>query len=129
LSAGGAQQQPPPPPPPQQQAAPVPHTPQYPQQQPQYAPPADPRMRGYAPPVPQNRQYATGRSPVAALILSAIIIGVGQFYNGDTKKGIVMLVIAIVVVPLTVGFAWLPLAIWSAVDAYQVASGKSALWS
>ena len=94
-------------------------------------PAADPRVRGgqQPPAVPGEKQYATGKNPVVALILSALIVGVGQFYNGDTKKGIVMLLGAIILGALTFGLGWLGILIWSAVDAYQVASGTTPLWS
>ena len=93
------------------------------------APAADQRMRGGAPPVGTvEKRYATGRNPVHALILSAVIPGVGQFYNGDTKKGVLMLVGAVVLFVPTVGIAWVGIAVWSAIDAHAVASGKAALW-
>ena len=75
-----------------------------------------------------GKQYATGKNAVVALILSLVIVGVGQFYNGDMKKGGIMLGAAVVFGAVTAGFGWLAIAIWSAVDAYQVASGKSPLW-
>jgi TM2 domain-containing membrane protein YozV len=70
----------------------------------------------------------TGKSPVLAAILSLVIVGVGQFYNGDIKKGALMLAIALVFGAATGGLLWLALAIWSAVDAYKVASGTGKLW-
>ena len=76
-----------------------------------------------------NKQYAVGKSPGVALILSLIIVGIGQFYNGDNKKGAIMLISAVVAGILTFGLGWFAIAIWSAFDAYNVASGKSPLWS
>ena len=58
----------------------------------------------------------------------ALIVGLGQFYNGDTKKGAIMLVAALVLGIATAGVLWLGLAIWSAVDAYQVANGTGKMW-
>jgi|SRR6185295_5465942 len=75
-----------------------------------------------------GKQFATGKNPAIALILSIVIVGVGQFYNGDMKKGAIMLGAAVVFGALTAGLGWLAIAVWSAVDAYQVASGKSPLW-
>jgi TM2 domain-containing membrane protein YozV len=75
-----------------------------------------------------GKQYVTGKNPPVAMILSFFIPGVGQFYNGDMKKGAVMLGAAVVFGALTAGLGWLAMAIWSAVDAYQVATGKSPLW-
>ena len=89
----------------------------------------DERLRGGGQVVATgDKRYATGKNPTVALILSLVIVGVGQFYNGDVKKGAVMLVGGIVLVLLTAGIGWIPVWIWSMYDAYQVASGKSALW-
>jgi TM2 domain-containing membrane protein YozV len=85
----------------------------------------DPRVRG---PQYPNKQYATGKNPGVALILSILIPGVGQFYNGDTKKGVLMLLGALVLGPATIFVLWVAIGIWSALDAYQVAGGKSPLW-
>lgn len=87
----------------------------------------DPRIRGAVPAAPP--QYATGRSPVVALILSGVIVGVGQFYNGDHKKGAIMFIAALVAAMFTFGLGWFGVAIWSAIDAYRVASGKTPLWT
>jgi TM2 domain-containing membrane protein YozV len=70
---------------------------------------------------------ATGKNPTLAAFLSAIVPGLGQFYNGDVKKGWIRLAIAVVGGSATYGLAWFGAAIWSAIDAYQVASGKSSL--
>lgn len=68
------------------------------------------------------------KSPAIAVILSLLIIGAGQFYNGDGGKGAVMFLIAIVLVPATAGFLWLPLAIWSAIDAFSGAGDPEQRW-
>jgi TM2 domain-containing membrane protein YozV len=73
-------------------------------------------------------QAATGKNPILAAVLSAVIVGVGQFYNGDFKKGAAMLAGAVILGALTAGVLWLALAIWSAVDAYQVANGTGKIW-
>lgn len=109
---------PPPAPLPQAPLQQAPPPPQYPVQ-------GDPRVRGVAYP---NRQYAVGRNPGVALILSILLPGVGQFYNGDTKKGLLMLLGALLLGPVTLFVVWLAILVWSAIDAYQVASGKSPLW-
>jgi TM2 domain-containing membrane protein YozV len=75
-----------------------------------------------------DRPRATGKHPVLAAVLSAVIVGVGQFYNGDVKKGAVMLLGAVILGTATAGAAWLGLAIWSAVDAYRVANGTGKMW-
>jgi TM2 domain-containing membrane protein YozV len=86
-------------------------------------------MRGGAAPATMSeKRVATGTNPVLATILSFFIPGVGQFINGDTKKGAVMLVLAIVLLVPTVGVGWLAMQIWSAVDAYRVATGTAQRW-
>ena len=93
------------------------------------APAPDPRMRGGAPPATvSTTQIVTGKSPVLATILSLLIVGVGQFYNGDVKKGVTMLVVGLVAGAATAGIGWLGVGIWSAVDAYRVASGTAQRW-
>jgi TM2 domain-containing membrane protein YozV len=92
-------------------------------------PPPDDRMRGDTTThVDKAPRFAVGRNPAVALILSLVIVGVGQFYNGDNKKGAIMLGGALVAGVLTAGLGWVAVAIWSAVDAYRVASGKAPLW-
>lgn len=75
-----------------------------------------------------GKRFASGKNPVTAVILSMLIIGVGQFYNGDVKKGIVMIISAIVAGSLSGGVLIFPVWLWSAFDAYQVASSKAAIW-
>ena len=86
-------------------------------------------MRGDARPSQVvDRPRVTGKNPVLAAVLSAVIVGVGQFYNGDPKKGAVMLLGAVILGAATAGLAWLALAVWSAVDAYKVANGTGKTW-
>ncbi len=77
----------------------------------------------------QEKLYAEGKNPWIALILSLLIIGLGQFYNGDIKKGAIMLAVGVVGVMLNLGVSWFIVAIYSAIDAYLVASRKSTLWT
>jgi len=72
--------------------------------------------------------FAEGKNPVVATILSLLIVGLGQFYNGDAKKGAAMLVGAIVGGGLSAGAIWLLVAVWSAVDAYRVAKREIPIW-
>src|SRR5436309_14035185 len=82
-------------------------------------PEADPRVRGGQPSVAVGpRQFATGKNPAVALVLSLLIAGVGQFYNGDMKKGAIMLAVAIVGGILTAGLGYLARMVWSMVEAY-----------
>ena len=75
-----------------------------------------------------TKEYAQGKSPGVALVLSLLIVGLGQFYNGDIKKGAVMLGVAIFAGVISVGILWVVIAIGSAVDAYRVAAQKTPLW-
>lgn len=61
------------------------------------------------------------KSPVLALILSLIIVGLGQFYVGKVGKGFLMLGLAIFFSIFSMGIAWFAVAVWSAVDAYSTA--------
>jgi TM2 domain-containing membrane protein YozV len=86
-------------------------------------------MRG----TPPARRPATAvvpgaKNPTIALILSIIIPGVGQFYNGETKKGAVMLGALFVIGVVTLGAGWLVMAAWSGWDAYGVAKGTGKRW-
>jgi TM2 domain-containing membrane protein YozV len=93
------------------------------------APAADPRMRGGAPPATiSETRVVSGKNPVLGAILSFFIPGVGQFINGDMKKGAVMLVLAIVLFVPTFGVGTVAIQIWSVVDAYRVASGTAQRW-
>ena len=95
----------------------------------------DPRMRGTAGtvPGPGGKMYAAGKNPAVALILSLVIPGVGQFYNGDNKKGAIILggyFVSWILAAAVIGFAgvigfW----VWGMIDAYNVASGKSPIMS
>ena len=91
---------------------------------------ADGRIRG---PSSTPGMLAVGKSPGLALFLSLLIPGVGQFYNGDTKRGLLILGLDV--------FCWILAAptgsvslvgafgiwIWGMVNAYQVAAGKTAM--
>ena len=114
---GGAR----PAPPPQQYAAPRPFDPP-----PQHG--AYPRYPG-APAVAYPPRPVAAKSPGLAAVLSLLIVGLGQFYNEDAKKGVVMLVAGIVAGVVSFGLGWLAVAVWSAVDAYQVAEGRGRRWS
>ena len=92
------------------------------------APPEQETMRGAGERRPGAVHHPSGKNPVVAAVLSAVIVGVGQFYNGDMKKGAVMLLGAVLLGAATAGVAWLALAIWSAIDAYQVAKGTGKMW-
>lgn len=98
----------------------------------------DTRVRGAPSPAPSAvpsayAPYAppalAAKSPAIAAVLSLVVAGLGQFYNGDAKKGAVMLFVAVLLAGPTVGLGWLAVIVWSAVDAYQVAEGRGRRWS
>src|SRR5215213_2461239 len=71
------------------------------------APPhPDTRMRGVEPTVTRPGQVVAGKNPALALVLSLVLPGlaIGQFYNGDIKKGAVMLAVSIIGGIVTGGF-------------------------
>jgi len=61
-------------------------------------------------------------------VLSFFISGLGQLYNNDWKKGLVMFFGAVLGIFLTGGLATLAIWIWGMVDGYQVAAGKGRVW-
>lgn len=92
-----------------------------------------PGPQGYALPTQRGLQHPpaylrqAGGNPVVATGLSVVIPGLGQLYNADMKKGLVMFFAALVGI-LPFGLGWLAVLIWSAIDAYQVASGNGKRW-
>lgn len=61
------------------------------------------------------------KSPFLAAILSLLIVGVGQMYNGEVGKGFLMIVGCILL--WTVFLGWI-INIWAIIDAYNVAKRK-----
>jgi TM2 domain-containing membrane protein YozV len=61
---------------------------------------------------------AAAKSPGIALLLSLLLCGVGQMYNGQVAKGFLMLIGCVVAWVIMLGWiVW----IWSMVDAYSTA--------
>ena len=85
-------------------------------------------MRGTGPVQTGGSVTRSEKSPVVAAVLSIFIAGLGQFYNNDWKKGLAMLGGVILLTVPTAGLAWLGIAIWSAIDAHNVAKGKGKVW-
>ncbi|MCS5697717.1 hypothetical protein NZK32_01475 [Cyanobium sp. FGCU-52] len=76
---------------------------------------------------PRGRgRLVVGKDARVAVLCSLLIPGGGQFYNGDTLKGLVMLVASLALLVTVIG----PLLIgaWSLVDAAQVARGRRPTW-
>lgn len=88
----------------------------------------DTRMRGVDVTPAPGGHPVTGKNPVLALVLSLVICGVGQFYNGDVKKGALMLIGFILGIFISGGLISFGLWVWSMIDAYLVASGKGKVW-
>ena len=66
--------------------------------------------------------YVEGKEPVVACVLSLVIVGTGQFYNGEWAKGWVLLITCILAAWFSCGTFWLIWALVSAIDAYRVAA-------
>lgn len=65
------------------------------------------------------------RNPILAAILSVIVAGLGQIYNGQIGKGVVFIILQIINGALTVvliGWVLMPIVgLWATVDACLVA--------
>lgn len=82
-------------------------------------------------PIVPMKRFALERIPILAAVLSFLVVGLGQVYNRDFRKGIVMFTCAVVCGIITValvGVGWPLIMVWSVIDAYNVANGKSAIW-
>lgn len=64
---------------------------------------------------------AADKSPGVALLLSFLFVGLGQIYNGEVGKGILMFIGCVLLWLVLLG--WI-INIWSMIDAYQVAGRK-----
>ncbi len=60
-----------------------------------------------------------------ALVLSFFVIGLGQFYNGQALKGLLLFVGGIVLAVFTFGVLAIPVWLYGMFDAYTVAKKKS----
>ena len=65
------------------------------------------------------------RSPILAAVLSLIVAGLGQIYNGQVTKGVLLIVAQLINTALTVVLiGWILITIvglWSIIDAYVTA--------
>ena len=65
------------------------------------------------------------RNPIIAAILSIIVAGLGQIYNGQIGKGVLFIVLQLINGALTVvliGWILMPIVgLWATLDAYFVA--------
>jgi len=75
-------------------------------------------QHGYQQSYPNQR---SNKSPGIALVLSLLIVGGGQFYNGQISKGFMYLGGAVILGMLSFSVGWFLVAIGSAIDAYNTA--------
>ncbi len=65
------------------------------------------------------------RNPILAAVLSVILSGLGQIYNGQIMKGVIFIVVQLINAALTtilIGWLLMPLVgLWATIDAYLVA--------
>lgn len=65
------------------------------------------------------------RNPILAAVLSLIVAGLGQIYNGQIGKGVIFIVIQLINGALTavlIGWVLLPIVgLWAMIDAYLIA--------
>jgi TM2 domain-containing membrane protein YozV len=80
---------------------------------------------GGGPAVPSALVDASDKSPGTALILSFLFVGLGQLYNGQVAKGILMFFGCVILWFMLLG--WI-INIWSMIDAYSVAKRKRLQW-
>ncbi len=63
------------------------------------------------------------RNPILAAILSVIVAGLGQIYNGQLGKGVVFIILQLINTALTVvliGWILMPIVgLWAAVHRYE----------
>jgi TM2 domain-containing membrane protein YozV len=76
-----------------------------------------------------SRTFAEGKAPGLAVFLSFLLVGMGQFYNGDIKKGFFMLAGGVLGLVLTAGILYFVLWVWSMIDACRVAGRSIPLWT
>lgn len=72
----------------------------------------------------KSSEIKNKKNPWVALLLSSLIVGLGQFYNGDYKKGINLLTIAVLGSIFTAGGMWFFAATYSMIDAFISAKKK-----
>jgi len=84
------------------------------------------QVRTVNPQLSEN-EYAEGKNPTVACVLSLVIVGTGQFYNGDWGKGWFLLITCIIFSAFSFGTLWFFWALMSAIDACMVAAKKRPL--
>ena len=64
------------------------------------------------------------KSPLTASILTFIIFGLGQVYNGQTGKGILFFFIMLFVIIVSAGILAIPIFLYGLYDAYKTAENS-----
>ena len=75
----------------------------------------------------ENKEYAINKNPLIATILSILLPGAGQIYNGDRIKGLILLFVWLISIVPTTMVGWFVCIAYGALDAHDVASGKKKL--
>jgi TM2 domain-containing membrane protein YozV len=88
-------------------------------------PPPNNKWRWTPGPGPQS--FASAKNPIIACVLSIFIPGTGQLYNEDWGKGWGLLVTCVLSAYFSCGTSLIVWSIFSAVDAYRVASRQKPL--
>ncbi|MBR1966342.1 MAG: hypothetical protein IKA22_07010 [Lentisphaeria bacterium] len=71
---------------------------------------------------PQQQQNVVNpKSPFLAELLSCLIVGVGQMYNGQVAKGVVLLIATAIIGSATLGIGYFVLWLIAIIDAGKIA--------
>jgi len=77
------------------------------------------------PGAPKYQQVYQEKNPVVAAVLSLLVVGLGQVYNGEVGKGLLFFIVAIIIgltLFIYIGFILVPLFwLFAAYDAYTTA--------
>ena len=68
----------------------------------------------------QKKIHASGKSVSTAVILTCLIVGLGQIYLGQVLKGVAILLASIVIGTLTFGAGSIAIWIIAMIDAYKI---------
>jgi TM2 domain-containing membrane protein YozV len=71
------------------------------------------------------------RNPILAAVLSVIVAGLGQIYNGQIGKGIIFIILQLINTALTVvliGWVLMPIVgLWTAIRRYETPHSRRSL--
>ncbi|MBR2509878.1 MAG: hypothetical protein IKB71_09035 [Lentisphaeria bacterium] len=69
----------------------------------------------------QQQNFVNPKSPFLAELLSCLIVGVGQMYNGQVAKGVVLLIATAIIGSATFGIGYFVLWLIAIIDAGKIA--------